>query len=225
MWFHQPVDLVVSSIAGALCLLAFAAYAPLILGTLKTFRSFSLNLCLGSACALIVLWSMDINTGLGLSLHLIGIAAVVIMIGPELALLSGLLAALALMLVKPLELSVVPLSILVFVVLPVMVMHWLIHLEKKLSSRNFFVFIMLNGFVGGMLTISLVTLASVLVSLLAGASWTDNHSMLMMYIPLLAMPEGILNGMVVSGFMVYVPEWVRMLDERRYDRRYRSRNS
>lgn len=178
----------------------------------------SLHLTCGVTLAMLLLWSMSLETGLGFHLHFTGVAFAVLLLGPELAYFAGLIAAAGVLLIKHFDPWVLPLSSVLGLLLPVLVMHWLVLAERRRESRNFFIFIMVNGFFGGMLVISQVILSGVIAAVFLDQETLTNDPILMLqYIPLVALPEGILNGMLVTGFLVFKPEWVRTLDEKRYE--------
>lgn len=194
-------------------------YWPAMRASFRLHPGLSLNLTFAAAFGLLLFWLIGLDTGVGLRLHFSGLAFVTLLIGPELALLAGMFASAALSFVLGMPLSALPLSVLAGTLLPVLLMHWLIVAERRKQSSNFFVFIMVNGFLGGILTISLMLVLSVLLGFLVGKeSWSSDHSLLLQYIPLIALPEGILNGMLITCFLVFKPDWVRTLDENRYDR-------
>ncbi|MBK8970559.1 MAG: energy-coupling factor ABC transporter permease [Hahellaceae bacterium] len=178
----------------------------------------SLHLTCAVTLGLALLWSLSLETGLGFHLHFTGIAFAVLLLGPELAYFACLIAASCVLMLKQFDPWILPLSLIFGGLLPVLMMHWLVLTERKKQSHNFFVFIMVNGFLGGMLVVSLIVILGVGVAQFLDPDTLNGDALLMLqYIPLIALPEGILNGMLVTGFLVFKPEWVRTLDENRYE--------
>lgn len=209
-------------LSSLLCGLLLLALLPRAWGSLTQHRIKAMHLTLGASCGLMVLWSLSIDTGLGFHLHFLGLAAVLLVLGLDLAILSAIMASLAVTLVRGESWGGWPLSIILGSVVPIAVVHGLSCWERRRASRNFFVFILVNAFIGGMLSIVVsVCLALLLGWLLLDWRWTADHRLMLEYLPLIAMPEGILNGMILTGLLVFRPDWVRVLDESRYDTRSR----
>jgi len=188
----------------------------------RQYGRLSLNLTCAAFLGMAILWSLNLDTGLGFRLHFSALPFATLLIGPELALLAGGAATIALSLVLELPASAIPLSIASGTVLPVLLMHWLLLFERRRKSGNFFLFILGGGFGGGILTAAMVLVCNLLIGYaVSEEAWSGDHVLLLQYLPLVALPEGVLNGMLLTAFMVFAPEWVRTLDESRYDRRTR----
>lgn len=83
--------------------------------------------------------------------------------------------------------------------------------------RNIFVFIFVAGFFNGALTGSAHLLVSGLYYWFTGNhDWTTIVDNYLVFIPLLAFPEGLLNGMSLTMFTVFKPEWLRVFSDRDY---------
>lgn len=179
-----------------------------------------LNLFLATTLFLSLFWGMGFRTDFGLTLHFLGMSFAVLFIGADLALIAGTLALLAQMPFTDYSAFSFAVAFLSAVLVPVLLMKGLIRWELRRRSRNFFVYIMLNGFLGGMVTVvAAVVVALGLCFLFGSEAWSSDHELIFAYLPLIALPEGILNGMLVTGFLVFQPEWVRTLYESRYERR------
>ena len=37
-----------------------------------------------------------------------------------------------------------------------------------------------------------------------------------LFVPLIALPEATLNGILIAGLVVFKPEWVKLFDEQKY---------
>ena len=51
---------------------------------------------------------------------------------------------------------------------------------------------------------------------LGAYDWTTISDNYMIFLPLLAFPEGLLNGMAVAILVVFKPEWLRVFSDRDY---------
>ncbi|PWG62806.1 energy-coupling factor ABC transporter permease [Spiribacter halobius] len=164
-----------------------------------------------------LLWSMQVGVREGLTLHLLGTATLVLMFGPALALVAGgavlvLLAGAGIQ--APLAFGV---HGLLLVALPVTVASRLHGLLRRRLPAHPFIYFLGSGFLGGMLALGSVVLASALLILALGlqppATVRADYLALM---PLLLFPEGFINGAVITALAVFRPEWVRSFDDRAY---------
>jgi uncharacterized membrane protein len=82
---------------------------------------------------------------------------------------------------------------------------------------HFFIYVYINAFLGGALAI---LASSILVSLLLWMSGVYEMGHIsreyLAYLPLLALPEGFVNGMVMTGLVALKPEWVCTFDDEHY---------
>ena len=82
---------------------------------------------------------------------------------------------------------------------------------------NPFAFIFGVGFAGAIVS---VLASAVFVSVVYLATGTFSFYQLQYelwpFLPLIALPEGIINGMLIAGLVVFKPEWVLLFDEKKY---------
>lgn len=177
------------------------------------------HLLWGSAVALAVLWSVGTSLqGEGIRIHMLGITAVVMLLGFSPALITGAVAMILYSVVGLSEWSMLSVNYITLIVIPAVVTQGWLMLITRLPFNNLFLYMLGGGFIGGV--ISRLTLAGILgmMGLLAG----DGSAMAITsekYLPwllLLAFPEGFINGMLISALAVFFPHWLRSLDEYRY---------
>ena len=178
-----------------------------------------LHLLFGAAVALALLWSVHARIDPGLAVHILGIPAVVLLLGWRLAMLAAALAELALLVLGVTPPGLAPVSWLISAALPGGVTFAIAWLARFHLPRNPFIFIFVCGFFGAA--------AALLVTWLVGAAllgWSGQSSPsgagtpLIAFLPLVLFPEAFINGAAVSMLIVYRPEWVRLYDEAFYQR-------
>lgn len=176
-----------------------------------------LNLFLGVAVALMVLWQIRTGVRPGLSFHLLGASVATLMFGFWRGWLAASLAAVAMALAGKAGLPALGLEILIFCALPAAITHSLYKLVGHKLPNHFFIYVLVNGFFGAALAVAAVALASTLVMVLAGLYQADY--LLEHYTPyflLLSWSEAFTTGMVVTLLAVYRPEWLETFEDSRY---------
>ncbi|WP_083251090.1 energy-coupling factor ABC transporter permease [Acidihalobacter yilgarnensis] len=176
-----------------------------------------IHLFIATVLCLSALWQLRAGTAPGLALHFLGISTLTLMFGWALALVAAALALLGSALVWGAPLASLPMDVLVVAVLPVAVCWWLYRLVMRYLPAHLFVYLYLCGFLGGLLS----TVVSVFaVAGLLGLSGVYAPDRLMRdyltYLPLLAFPEGLLNGMLLTALVALRPTWLATYSDARY---------
>lgn len=176
----------------------------------------NLNILLGASVALLGLWLIKAGIRPGLNLHLLGATALTLMFRPWFAILALALVIGGLTLHNG-EFSAYPANLLMMGVLPVTVSWAIYRLVDGKLPNHFFIYIFLNGFLGGAIAMASVGVASTLYALAAGAYSFDYlaENYLPFYL-LMAWAEAFSTGMIITILVVYRPEWVATFDDRRY---------
>ncbi|KAI5913513.1 energy-coupling factor ABC transporter permease [Thauera sp. 2A1] len=177
----------------------------------------TLNVMLGCATALTLLWSMKAGVKPGLDLHLVGAMAATLILGPRLAMVAMALALCGIALNGSTEWLAWPVNFMLMVVVPVLIAAGLQRLVERWLPAHFFIFIFVIGFAGAALTVILQGVFASLVLALAGAYPAE--FLMTEYLPfflLLGFSEAWISGAVVTLLVIYKPEWVSSFDDDRY---------
>lgn len=168
--------------------------------------------------ALALLWQLRAGVLPGLEIGVLGLTALTLVMGWSFAIIVASVALLITYLVKGLSLENFAFSALIGCVLPASVSYLACLIERALKFRPFFAYIFIGAFFGGAATAVITALCSSGLFWLAGAySMDDIQQHYLPYGLLIAFPEGFINGMVITGIMVFAPEYLRTLDQGRYD--------
>jgi len=179
--------------------------------------STQLNLLLGFAVGLMLIWSLKAGVKPGLNLHLMGAMAATLALGPQLAIVALALALTGSMLNGAIQWQAWPINFLLMVVVPVLLAHRLHKLIERFLPAHFFVFVFGAGFFGAALTVMLQGLVAAGVLVAAGAyEAAFLASDYLPYFLLLGFSEGWISGGIITLMVVYRPEWVVTFDDRRY---------
>jgi uncharacterized membrane protein len=175
------------------------------------------HLLLGGICGCVLLWLLSVHIVDGLWLHLLGITALVSLVGLRFALLVGAVATLAYTLLIGQSASGVPLAWLTAVALPAVVSRLLVHRVRWMRSNNLFLYLLGVGFGGGILSMLVMVLAAIAALLFCGQqAWVAEALENWPMIVLVLFPEGFINGMIVTTLTVFYPQLVKTFDEQHY---------
>jgi uncharacterized membrane protein len=164
-----------------------------------------------------MLWVMGAGVHPGLELHLLGVTALTLMFGWQLALVGASLALIGLSALGLYSWAAVGMNGMLLTVLPVALSHGLGRIAYTLLPRHFFIYVLVLAFFGSMLVIGATITASAILLLALGAypPAIIVHDYLVM-LPLIMFPEGFITGMIMTMLVVYKPHWVRTFDDRDY---------
>ncbi len=171
----------------------------------------------GAAVVLGFLWQLRAGISPGLSIHVFGITVITLMMGWALAVFAGLLALVITVITGREPLLMFAVNGLVTVMVPALVSYRIMLWERRRGFRNFFAYIFFCGFFGA--AIAVATAGLVMCALLWSADVYSLDELVdeyLRYLPLFMIPEGFVNGTIITGLMVFHPERLVTLDERRY---------
>lgn len=175
------------------------------------------HLLYGTVLALFLLWLVRRDFASGLSYHFIGMTVVTLLLGWPLAVLGGLVAQLGLLAVGRQDLQALGLNAVLLVLIPVLVSEQCAQLVERRQPRNLFVYIFFCGFFPAALAVVLSLLAGLGVLWLDGLyvmpPWLEDF---VGYLWLIMFPEAFINGMLVTGLVVFYPDWLETFNRTRY---------
>jgi len=175
------------------------------------------NLLLGFAVGVMLMWSLKAGVQPGLNLHMLGAMAATLALGPWLALVALALALTGVTLNGAVDWVAWPLNFVLMAVVPVGLAYAIQRAIERWLPAHFFVFVFLTSFAGAALTVILQGTVSSLSLVLAGAY--SGGFLLGEYLPfflLLGFSEAWISGAVITLMVVYRPDWVAAFDDRRY---------
>lgn len=183
----------------------------------RLLDSSQLNLLLGLAVGLTLMWSLKAGVKPGLTLHMLGAMAATLTLGPWLALVALALALTGITLNGAVEWSAWPINFVLMAAWPVLVAYGILRLIERLLPAHFFIFIFVVSFAGAALTVILQGVVASAALVLAGAYSAE--FLLSDYLPfflLLGFAEAWISGALVTLLVVYRPQWVSSFDDSRY---------
>lgn len=171
----------------------------------------------GACTVLSLLWLMGAGIEPGLSVHLLGTVLLVLMFDLPL----GLIGSAALLVVATLSgrggWAAFGANGLAMCLLPALVGRGLLRVAWRWLPDNFFVYIYVNSFLAGGVSMAVAGLANAALLWFSG-TYDGEHltGHYLVLFPMLAFAEAFLTGGAAAIFAVYRPEWVMTFDDARY---------
>lgn len=141
----------------------------------------------------------------------------VLLFGWRLALVGGFIALGILTVVGAYDWAATGVNGLIGIVLPVLLANRLHGLIYHWLPKHFFVYLMVSAHFSSMLVIAAVIVTGGALLLALGAQpWSRVGNDYLLFLPMIMLPEGFLNGAILTMLTILKPEWVRSFDDRDY---------
>ena len=190
-------------------LYALALFLALRLAPWGRLRGERLHVFLGACVCLILLWSLRIQVMEGVYFHFLGVTSVTLIFGWSLAVIASSLALVGVTLNGGAGWNDFVLNALLAGVLPISFTLAVLVLVRSLLPRNFFIYVLVNGFLAGALSALAAAYAAVGLLLASGAHGLPALSeVLLPFFPLMFLPEGFINGWLMTVLVAFRPHWV-----------------
>lgn len=177
----------------------------------------SLHVFLGAVVFLLVIWTMKAGIQPGLNFHLLGATALCLMFGWQFAFMALSLVIAGHALNGDIGWDVVPINALIMGGIPLLVTSALLRLAQRHLPLNYFVYIFVNAFfTAGLSSLAVALTSYVLYRYTNTYPLNILHQQYLPFMLLIALPESTLNGITMTGMVVYRPEWVATFHDRCY---------
>ena len=176
-----------------------------------------LHVYLGATVVVLTLWMIRAGVDAGLNLHLLAVTSLTLMFGGPMAVVSVSAVLLLTTLNGAAGWTALGLNFLVMGAGPILLTQVLLRLAQRFLPLNFFVYIFVNAFLCGGLSVLLAGAAS--AALLNAFGPYDAAHLLDHYLGFYALmffPEAVFNGMVMTLIVAYRPGWCRSFTDRLY---------
>jgi len=217
------MDIPAGLLPGSYLLSAAVLYAVLLLLALftapwsKIRDSEAQQVYFGAMVMVLLLWIMHGGIQPGLDYHLLGVTGLTLLFEWQFALFAVSLLLAVTTWLGAAGWEAFGVNALVMGVVPIVLTRVLLYACQRWLPHNFFIYVFINAFLAGALSILLAGLVSGLVQQLAavhpGNTLVDNF---LMILPMLMFGEGFLNGAALSLAVAYRPAWVATFHDRWY---------
>lgn len=183
----------------------------------KIRDSEALNIFLAASVGVSLLWVMRGGIQAGLHYHLLGMTLLCLMFEWQFALLAASLVVAFSTWRGVAGWEAYGLNLLLMGALPILFTRALLYLCQRHLPHNYFIYVFVNAFLAGALSILLAAAASGLLQHVAGVQPAGTIvSNFLLIIPMLMFGEGFINGGVMSLVVAYKPQWVATFHDRWY---------
>jgi uncharacterized membrane protein len=171
------------------------------------------NIYFGAVAFIAVVWILRAGIEPGHNYHLLGATALCLMFGWQFALMAVSLVLVITTWQGPAGWEAFAVNALVMGAVPVLFTRLMLYACQRWLPHNFFIYVFINAFLTGALSMLLCGYAASAV--LAMADYMPASSYLQV-IPLLMFGEAFLNGMLMILLVAYKPQWVATFHDRWY---------
>lgn len=172
---------------------------------------------LGTIFMVSVLWRMQGGIQPGLDIHLLCITTICLMFEWQFALFAASIIVAVSTLLGPAGWSAYTLNIVFTGVIPIAFTRAFLYLCQRTLPHNYFIYVFLNAFLAGAISILLAGLASAGIQHLAEAHPPGIILENFVYIlPLIMFGEAFINGGAMTLLVTYRPHWVATFHDRWY---------
>nr|WP_199068558.1 energy-coupling factor ABC transporter permease [Chromobacterium sp. ASV5] len=177
----------------------------------------ALNAWMGACVLDLAMWLLRAGLQPGLSFHLLGAALFTLLMGPRLALLALALVQAALAAAGQADWHGLGLNWLATVCPAVAVAAAGLRLARRFLPPHLFVYVFVNGFLAGGVSLFVAAGCGTLLLGAAGAyPWEALLEDSLLFYFLLAWSEAFTTGLLLAILVVYKPQWVATFDDARY---------
>ncbi|MNO69994.1 hypothetical protein D3C76_608600 [compost metagenome] len=175
------------------------------------------HLVFGTMLGVFLLWLVRRDFDSGVSFHFLGMTAVTLLLDWPLAILVGLVAQVGLCLLDRQDWLAIGVNGVLLVLVPVLITELAAIYVERRQPRNLFVYIFCSGFFPA----ALAAVSSLMLGL--GLLWVDGIFPMppwledfVGYLWLIMFPEAFINGTIVTGLVVFYPDWLETFNRTRY---------
>jgi uncharacterized membrane protein len=199
--------------------LAALAYAILLTAALltapwnKILDKEGSNIFFGAVAFIAVVWTLRAGIVPGHNYHLLGATALCLMFGWQFALVAVSLVLIVTTWQGPAGWETFAINALVMGAVPVLFTRFMLYSCQRWLPHNFFIYIFINAFLTGALSMLLCGFAASMVLAIADGIPGSNY---LQVIPLLMFGEAFFNGMIMILLVAYKPRWVATFHDHWY---------
>jgi len=196
---------------------------PIVIGAIwtapwyKIKKADSQHVFFGAVVILMFVWSVNAGITPGLNFHFLGAMVFYLLFGWQFALMGFILVLLGVTVHGSSGWETFSINTLFMGVIPIFVCHAIFSISDKKLPNNYFIYVLVNGFLGAALALLSCLVVSISF-LVATETYSFQHIAYeyIPFLPLMLFPEALLSGLLMSIFVAYCPGWVSTFDDERY---------
>jgi uncharacterized membrane protein len=167
------------------------------------------NVFLGLSVIVMFVWQFGASLGGGVTFHFLLVSLLVLMFGPAFAIISASLALFGVSFYSGLGWLSLGINGLLMILIPVLITYVMLRMSERYLEQNFFVYVFFNGFLAaGLAVVMSLSLGGYVLWVNEAVAEKVLLQSFFPYIPMMAGPEGFLNGMLIAAIIILKPEWI-----------------
>ena len=175
------------------------------------------HMLFGATALLMALWSMRAGISPGLEIHFLGMTVMTLVFGWDLAVISASIVLVGMAIIGKESWDGLFVNGVCSVLLPIAATYLVLKFTERKLLKNFFVFLFVCGFIGAGISTAVSGMATSMVLVIDGVyDLSKIYHEYIRYLPLIMFPEGLMNGIFLTGMLVFHPDWVRTFDAKGY---------
>ena len=175
------------------------------------------NIYLAAIVAISLVWVMRGGIQAGLNYHLLGMTLLCLMFEWQFAVIAASVIVALSTWQSGTGWAAFGVNVILMGVLPILFTRVMLYVCQRRLPHNFFIYVFVNAFMVGALSMLLAGSASGLLQYIAGVQPTGTiSSNFLMILPMLMFGEGFINGGTMSLVVAYRPRWVATFHDRWY---------
>ena len=172
---------------------------------------------LGTIVCLSLVWIVRGGIQVGLNFHLLGVTLMCLMFEWQFALIAVSLVVVISTLQGNAGWEALGLNLVIMGVMPILFTRVVLYISQRWLAHNFFIYVFVNAFLTGGLSLLLVGVSSAWIQHLSGVHEDGTiFRNFVQIIPLLVFGEAFLNGGVITLVVAYRPQWIATFHDRWY---------
>lgn len=177
----------------------------------------SQNLCVVSVFILAGMWSLQTGIKDNLEVHFLGLTALTLVVGWRLSIITASVATLLVTIFGVASWTNIGENLLLGAIWPISLSYFVFLLTYSYLNKHLFIYTFIAGFFNAVLAMCAKMFVIGLYLAWTGVySWAAIKADYLIIMPLMALPEGLINGMTITALVVYRPEWVCTFLDRDY---------
>ncbi|MBO1927856.1 energy-coupling factor ABC transporter permease [Thiomicrorhabdus sp. 6S2-11] len=167
------------------------------------------NIWLFISVVVFFVWQLGASLGNGVTFHFLLMTMMTLMFGVQFAFIGMLLVLLGVTFFSDLGWLALGVNALLMGAVPILITQLMLRISERYLEQNFFVYVFFNAFLAAGVGVVLVL---VLGGVIMGANEVHSFEYLAQhyfpFIPLMATPEGFVNGMLIAAIVLLKPHWL-----------------
>ena len=167
------------------------------------------NVWLGMTLIVFLVWQFGAQLEEGIHFHFLLMTLMTLMFGVEFALFGAVLVLIGLSFYTGMGWQAIGINATLMALVPIWITYGFVRISERYLEQNFFVYVFFNGFLAGGIAVVLTLIGGgVIMGLNEVYSFEKLARDFFPFIPLMATPEGFINGMLIAMLIVLKPHWI-----------------